>query len=602
MQRLFFALLLITSLTAVHASLQKAHAYIRAVQENDIWWFRDDTGHNFFSLGVNCVGGCYGHAEAAALAPARKTWMVSLLQEWGFNTAACWSSPSVWNDMYVADQIYLGLILNQHDVFDASFWNGWIVDHLKEEVKPFLGRKNFIGYFLDNEPAWEAQQLFEFYLSLAQDRPGSQAFVTYLTSYYQGSIQQLNAEWGTTYTSFDNIPATHPPQLYPILMQQGILNAWRLEVATTHYRRYSAMVRTLDPDHLILGIRYKGVPDMELFKALTPYFDVNSVNDYDRYGHMNPAYAELYKATGKPLMLTEFSFSGFPHPGQKSALFVDVYAQENRGIGYHKYVLQAARAPFMVGMHWFMWMDYRQQDPSIGGYMPDQNVGLVSNDETVVYEELGQWIKRTNALVDAAHRSAHETTPPPQTLQRRDLQRFVPRVDGDISEWSPELTITPSIVNTLLDRAGVDHTYFFAWDEQYVYVAGDITDFHLESPQADLPWYEGDYLSISLGPMIPSDTRSDYTAAIFISPVGAGADGQQPYATRWRVAEGYDQVTLPVQKRLRPGGYTLEARIPIRELAGLQAVPGTSWKIKLMYQNVNEIYQMQWEGIVTLRP
>ena len=122
---------------------------------------------------------------------------------------------------------------------------------------------------------------------------------------------------------------------------------------------------------------------MDLFKALTPYFDVNSINDYNRYGHVNPAYAALYEATGKPLMLTEFSFSGFPHPGYKSALFVDVYTQENRGRGYHKYVRQAARTPFMVGMHWFMWMDYTQQDRAMGGYLPDKNVGLVSSDETV---------------------------------------------------------------------------------------------------------------------------------------------------------------------------------------------------------------------------
>jgi hypothetical protein len=423
----------------------------------------------------------------------------------------------------------------------------------------------------------------------------------YLKSYYQGSIQQLNREWETSYTSFDNIPGTRPPKRYSIPMRQGILNAWRIEVATIYYRRYSALVRALDPDHLILGIRYQGVPDVGLFKALTPYFDVNSINDYNRYGHLKPAYAELYKVTGKPLMLTEFSFSGFPHSGQRSALFVDVYTQENRGIGYHKYVLQAAQAPFMVGMHWFMWMDYAQQDRAMGGYLPDKNVGLVSDGETVVYEEFGQWVKRTNAAVDASHRSARWTEPPVQQLQRRVLQRFVPTVDGDISEWPPELAIRPTIVNALSDRARADHTYFISWDAQYLYLAGDTSDSHLEPPHPKA-WEEGDYLSIHLGPVGPSDTQSNYTAAIFISPIGGGPDGQQPYITRWLVAEGYRQIALRVKKRLRPGGYTLEARIPIRTLAGFQAIPRASWKMKLVYQNVNEIYQTQWEGIVTLRP
>jgi hypothetical protein len=55
---------------------------------------------------VNCVGGCFGHAEDAPLTPSRKAWMASLLKAWGFNTAGAWSSPSVWDAFYVTDRIY----------------------------------------------------------------------------------------------------------------------------------------------------------------------------------------------------------------------------------------------------------------------------------------------------------------------------------------------------------------------------------------------------------------------------------------------------------------------------------------------------------------
>jgi hypothetical protein len=172
------------------------------------------------------------------------------------------------------------------------------------------------------------------------------------------------------------------------------------------------MVRALDPEHLILGIRYKGVPELALFTALSPSFDVNSINDYTRSGHLKPVYATLYKATGKPLMITEFAFSGFPSPGQPSALRVAVGSQAKRGLGYHTYVRQAARAPFMVGMHWFMWSDYAQAAPT-GGYPhpPDVNVGLVTADEAAVYKELGHWITRTNAEVEAIHRGSRAASP-----------------------------------------------------------------------------------------------------------------------------------------------------------------------------------------------
>ena len=74
--------------------------------------------------------------------PTRKTEILALLKDWGFNTAACWSSPSVWNDLYVADQIYTEFHPHEHDVFDESFWRGALLERLKREVKPFLGQKN----------------------------------------------------------------------------------------------------------------------------------------------------------------------------------------------------------------------------------------------------------------------------------------------------------------------------------------------------------------------------------------------------------------------------------------------------------------------------
>jgi agarase len=360
-----------------------------------------------------------------------------------------------------------------------------MTERLPHEVRPFLGMKNFIGYFLDNEPAWNPDQVFEFYLGLGQERPGSRAFIAYLSTYYQGRIDKLNRDWKASYANFESIAGASPPKPYPLPMRQGFLKAWRTEVAVTYYRRYAAMVRALDPHHLILGIRHQGVPDIEFFKALTPYFDVNSINDYNRYGHLKPPYAELYRATGKPIIITEFSFSGFPQPGHKSSLFIDVYTQENRGIGYRKYVLHAARAPFMLGMHWFMWQDYNKQDPTIHGFPPDENVGLVSDDETLVYEELGRWIRRTNAEIEAAHRSSQMEAPARHGRARRTLKRFVPIVDGDLSEWPEELAIKPRQITALRDEVRVDHTYFISWDRQDVYLDGDISDSRLNRSTRD---------------------------------------------------------------------------------------------------------------------
>src|SRR5262249_4906950 len=211
---LWCVLLLSLRLADAQPSSPQAQAYIRVVQDNGVWWFQDGAGHKFFSLGVNCVGGCYGHAEATPILPPRQQWIVSLLHDWGFNTAGGWSSPSVWQDFYVTDQIYPHFLPHAHDVFDASFWQGPFADQLKNEVRPFRGMKNFIGYFLDNEPGWNAQSIFAFYISLGKRAPGSRAFLAYLKTFYRGQISTLNPDWGTSYRSFVQIPRTRPPQRY----------------------------------------------------------------------------------------------------------------------------------------------------------------------------------------------------------------------------------------------------------------------------------------------------------------------------------------------------------------------------------------------------
>jgi len=212
--------------------------------------------------------------------PPRRQRIVPLLQKWQFNTAGCWSSPSVWDDFYVSDQIYIGELYKDRDVFDDSLWYGEVLDQLRREVQPFVERRDFIGYFLDNEPELVPAQLFELYLALGREKPGSRKFIEFLKDYYSNDIKALKQEWGTTLQAFERIPGAAPPAFYPPPMKQGVLPAWRNRVAAYYYSRYAAILRNLDPNHLILGVRYRGVPELDLYNSLNPFFDVNSVNLY----------------------------------------------------------------------------------------------------------------------------------------------------------------------------------------------------------------------------------------------------------------------------------------------------------------------------------
>lgn len=59
---LLVALSLLATIAEAQRTPIKAHEPIRVVQKDGVWWFQDGSGRQFFSSGVNCVGGWYGHA------------------------------------------------------------------------------------------------------------------------------------------------------------------------------------------------------------------------------------------------------------------------------------------------------------------------------------------------------------------------------------------------------------------------------------------------------------------------------------------------------------------------------------------------------------
>ena len=600
---------LAAALCLLAGATEAADGFVTAVQDHGVWWLRDGQGRPFFSLGVDCVAGCYGHAENHPVEPARKARIVGQLQAWGFNTAACWSSPSIWPDFYVADQLYARVDPRDTDVWDEAAWTGgWFPGMVREEVSAFRGRRNVIGLFVDNEPHWDPDRLLRASLRRPASAPGSRALVAFARARYPGGTAALNREWGTKLASFDSIPGARLPRRLPESMD-GFLAAWRTEMVRTYYAKYVAAVRAADPDHLILGVRWSGLPDLELYKELSPLFDVNSVNDYNRYGSLRPAYAEFYGATGKPIMITEYSFSGFPEPGRKSLQFCDVGSQEHRAFGYRKYVTEAAQAPFMVGMHWFLWTDYDKQVEAEGGYLPDENMGLVSEDESKVYSILTNECARTNASVAGLHAGAVLARPVPLPVAAYPLPRLSPKLDGDLAEWPAVNAATPYVSESLIGGVESGHRYWIASDGKSLFVAADIKDARIDDPGEDWCW-EGDYLAVyaneagrsvaaKSAAAVPSGVEAAAMkpagSAIYVFPTRGGRDGRGPYAGFW----GDRRVPGSLaSSRTGTGGWTVEVALPLKEVGGSRP-PAGEWSIALNYRDVSGLYETWWEGLVT---
>jgi len=568
---------------------------ITVAKEGGVWWFKDAEGKKFFSLGVDCIPQCFGHAEPNPLDPAVEKQTASWLASWGFNTAGSWSSPSIWKHAYVVDQIYSLYRHNESDVFDDNFWEPTFRNHVAKEVAAFPDKKRLIGYCLDNELSWETYEIYRIYLKKKADSPGRRELVSYTAKFYDNDIAKLNEDWGTKYSSFADLAEKDFPESYPDRLWK-LMSAFRTHVAETYYRRYSGLVRELDPGRLILGVRWAGWAEKEVYIAVSRYFDVNTVNLYNRYGEMEDFLVELYENTGKPVLMTEYTFSGYPRPGKPSGLFCEVYSEENRALGYRKYVLGMARAPFMVGMHWFMWADYAVKEGQSPWASPDRTVGLVTSDGKKPYETLVAECARTNAEVAAAHSTSGSWKKPEYpAATAKDIPYFVPAVDGRLDEWPANCRVTPTLLSSLKEGRKFDQTFHLSQDGKYFYVGAIIADDSLDYSSDDKVW-QGDFLHLLV--LQNKDDDEWEIPSYYVFPTGCGKGKDQACSGTWRgKAPGEGWKTSMTGGK---GKYSIEARLPMSALREMK--PGATLSYRLEYNDVGGLLLTHWVGEGKLAP
>ena len=243
-----------------------------------------------------------------------------------------------------------------------------------------------LGYFIDNELAWEA-------------RKGGPA-----------------GEWGL----FDNACAkpvgnTARTALDAFLAERGLKVGddipipVRMEfvefVAEKYFEITTTAIRRHDPNHLVLGCRFAGTiyPD-EVFRAAGKYCDIVSINGYaepipdrnemilsyrGRYYPIAETFSKIGAVAGRPIMLTEWSFpafdSGLPCLRGVGKRFD---TQAERAWATALYARSVLSSPWVIGYDYFMWVDMPAKGISFR-FPEDTNYGLVREDGTE-YAEITQ--------------------------------------------------------------------------------------------------------------------------------------------------------------------------------------------------------------------
>ena len=331
------------------------------------WWFVSPEGNAFYVKGVETVR--FGRLDAPSpvgeeKAKAQKT-VLNQFKKWNFNAVGLWSEqipglPYFANlefaENFVPNMWLLGIV---SDYFSPEFRKS--VDERAARMCSEMAKDPWlIGYFTDNEIRW---------------KPDIRSRDSVLDAFLKKDPQSAGYKRAMAFLKErGHTPETMTPED----------KAAFIEVAAAQYGRVvKEAIRKYDKNHLILGSRFNSAAP-QLNRALAPYYDVFSLNCYDEKAPVEKL-REINSITGKPTMITEFSFkamdSGLPNTIGAGD---PVPTQQDRANLFASYVHELAGLPFNIGHEWYRYRDQPKEgegDSSPGGLGGENgNYGLVTID------------------------------------------------------------------------------------------------------------------------------------------------------------------------------------------------------------------------------
>ena len=370
------------------------------------WTLVDPNGQDFFARGVDHLryegfkdaeSGRWNYKEAndAKFGGDREAWAKETLvrlKDWGFNTFGSGPSPELLHKgVYHTGFLGIGSFRDETEyripprfpnVFHPD-WEGFCDEMAKSECEASRDDPDLIGYFFGNELQWWGDGtgkewkfgLFHSAAGLPDGHPAKQALLE-----YTGGLTDVSDE-----------------------VKEGFVRL----CAERYFSTVAAAIRKYDPNHLLLGCRFMGVPDgaalPAVWEACGKYCDVVSVNVYP---HVDLATGEVLNSrlpdalrfrdvcrqvsawAGRPLFISEWSFlatdAGLPCSVSSGTRYA---TQVERARAVATFLRELDECPFIVGTDFFMWVDEPAGGLADGAVGENGNYGLV-NDRGEPYRAL----------------------------------------------------------------------------------------------------------------------------------------------------------------------------------------------------------------------
>jgi len=386
--------------------LKEGTGFFSRIKKDGRWYLTDPSGCAFYSVGPDCVGvSCDGRIDGLEkllewvpddpelIEPSRRQWgeigrgngkMVSFYranlkrafgenwkEEWrgmvvrqlkamGMNTLGNWSDKTLFGRMpYVTSlerfpQTEHFIFRDFPDVLSAEY-----AQDAKECAKSLAERKDdpwMIGYFLRNEPSWAFVDdliIADEVLRDEKDTACKRGLIEELQKKY-GTVDALNAAWKADLVSFADLEKPIAKASAYSAQAEADLRAFSAELIRAYTAIPAAACRDVDPNHMILGMRWAWISDPALVSGWD-CFDVFSINCYAVDPTAAIARVEELKVD-LPVMIGEFHF-GALDSGLTATGLEAVATQKDRGRAYRYYCEHAAAHPQSVGCHYFQCYD-----------------------------------------------------------------------------------------------------------------------------------------------------------------------------------------------------------------------------------------------------
>lgn len=301
-----------------------------------------------------------------------------------------------------------------------------------------------IGVYVENEAPYAPSILaggghLEAYLSMSAGAPGKRALQAFFSARYAGDVAAFNRTWATALLSFDDLQqltfmGSCPPSFghlddvcYLEESADRIADRYDFEahVAGHLARLADDVLHAANPRMLNLGPRIVvSAFAPQVLQALAAPADVMSVNNYDVQSYAEDLLTAAQRArleeldflsfdpfgrleqlaaiTGKPLLVTEWFYRRARPTTTFPPILPEVADGAAQAAAYRRYKERLLDMPFVIGEHWFQWVDQPIEGRGDG---ENQLIGIVDIQDQL-NQPLADTVAETNrAIIERRLRS-----------------------------------------------------------------------------------------------------------------------------------------------------------------------------------------------------